>query len=178
MITVVNDQDMPVLLEYPSFKVDFVMGSSSVIKSNTPGQVMEAVHGLEASVRRDNDHSALHFCDDEAESISSVIRRGKVSIYSIGSLHDPVISTNGFPCKCLFGVIRLMQSALFQVYDKVHSTRKICSTRMHSPRVGKSTSGSVTLGEIEIQQMAGTGYRILIVIALLVLLLLLVLASY
>ncbi|CAM9764402.1 unnamed protein product [Scytosiphon promiscuus] len=144
VITVMPDERMPSVDGAP---VDFVMGSTTLIKRNTPSQLYEAWAGQEAYERR----SSLPTLDTSYDVRS--LRRNSV-IVTNNALPDRLAGMR--QVRAEYGRIRLMQTC-HMTYDKHQYTRKAPTKGMRASPRGRVVGGGVRLGEMELQQLSGNG---------------------
>lgn len=140
VVTVMPDHTMPLLPDGRT--AELVMGSTTLIKRGTMGQLMESyVQNVVGGGPVISDHMSVV----RAEMKTVTVRD------RIPSCHD-----EGRDVEAHYGMIRLLQSC-HMTFDRHQFTRYKTTAFSKGPRAGRSTGGDVHLGEMEIQQMVGNG---------------------
>lgn len=140
VVTVMPDHTMPLLPDGRT--AELVMGSTTLIKRGTMGQLMES---YVQNVVGDGPVISDYTPGTRAEMQTIIVRD------RIPSCHDEARDV-----EVHYGMIRLLQSC-HMTFDRHQFTRYKTSAFSKAPRAGRSTGGDVHLGEMKIQQMVGNG---------------------
>ena len=174
VVTVLPDSEMVRLSKIG--EVDVLMGLSSLVKRGTLSQLLEAVYSqrfVDDLESVGTTHSTEHFICPDTEEMQSIdfqqrsteLMSDYESEFTYGQGDHVSHWTQCFgresnyvseASMCNYGIIRLMQSP-FMTNDKLQYTRVESTKFTRTSLRGKQAGGSVTLGEMEIQQMLGNG---------------------
>lgn len=144
VVTVIHDKYMPMVGDRI---VDFIMGSTTVIKRNTASQLYEAWAGLKmvqdgkTDTRLDSSFNVETLPMPPVEVRNRLLPTGLAGMQMVKADH---------------GWIRLMQTC-HMTYDKYQYTRKMSTAGMRRSHQGRVAGGGVRLGEMELQQLSGNG---------------------
>lgn len=141
VVTVVPDSMMPMLKD--GRVAELVIGSTTLIKRGTLGQLMESYCEIPEGMEGPVPSERTNVSPDDITTCTVTDR--------IPSCHD---TSREVEVHC--GTIRLFQPC-HMTFDRHQFTRYRTNAFSKGPRAGRSNGGDVHLGEMEIQQMVGSG---------------------
>jgi DNA-directed RNA polymerase beta subunit len=153
VISVLPDDEMPVMIDRREFKVDVVIGYCSMVTRGTYSQWLEALLGQKCI-----DDGEDYYWDDEftEEQLAALMKTYESRVYLNGRVLYKREDGRDVAIKVSFGNIRLIQTP-FMTYENYAFTRTLQSSTSKRVSSGRVNGGSSTLGEMELEQLLAVG---------------------